>query len=165
MHVTVGQTTRGSNGVPDVVVAHHHHLALRTHFGSRLHCSLSGAEVPGEGEHKVMEFIRLQRQQKGYNPNTRHCIHGKDADLIMLALATHEPHFSILRELDLNPHNRGMSAEQLKQKHAEDQNLIRLGEADEKGARALLCTTLHFCPCLRAVSRVLSGAQVFAASP
>ena len=63
-----------------------------------LNVVVSDSDVPGEGEHKIMEFIRSQRTQPDYSPSQSHIIHGLDADLSMLALSSHEPNFFILVE-------------------------------------------------------------------
>jgi len=52
-----------------------------------------------------MSFIREERLKPDYDPNTSHCIYGNDADLILLALASHEPRIAIYRE-EVNKFNK-----------------------------------------------------------
>ena len=55
----------------------------------------SSEKVPSEGEQKCLQFVR---QNKERNPTENYCIHGMDADLIMLALSAHADQFYVFRE-------------------------------------------------------------------
>ena len=57
----------------------------------------SDANVPGEGEHKIVVFIRHQRQHPNCDLNTKHVICGPDTDLIFLGMVTHESNVTIIR--------------------------------------------------------------------
>lgn len=57
----------------------------------------SSEKQPGEGEHKIKNFIR-----KNGNPHWKYAIYGLDADLFMLSLAIGRDNVMILRE---NPYN------------------------------------------------------------
>ena len=53
----------------------------------------SNEKSPGEGEHKIINYIRKYGEEE-----ETYCVSGMDADLIMLSLVTHMPKFYILRE-------------------------------------------------------------------
>lgn len=58
----------------------------------------SPGSVPGEGEHKIMDYLRSWSQSPEFDPREVHCIYGNDSDLMMLSLKLHLPNIILLRE-------------------------------------------------------------------
>lgn len=59
----------------------------------------SSPDVPGEGEHKIIEYIRSREKSK----KEKHCMFGPDGDLIMLTLAISQcEKFYLLRDDQYN---------------------------------------------------------------
>eukprot|EP01135_Chromosphaera_perkinsii_P007643 Nk52_evm99s914 gene=Nk52_evmTU99s914 len=93
--------TPGTQFLEDVTAAMVYYVIKKMNEDSKwkkIKVIISGHRVPGEGEHKIVDFIRRKKSSPNYDSNTRHCFYGLDADLILLALSTHEPHFCLLRE-------------------------------------------------------------------
>jgi len=49
---------------------------------------LTDSNTPGEGEHKIFQYIRQEISKKDYDKSTHHCVYGADSDLIILSLTT-----------------------------------------------------------------------------
>ena len=54
--------------------------------------------TPGEGEQKILEFIRMAQNKNLFNPLSTHCVYSPDADLFLLMFSTRLPNIYIIRE-------------------------------------------------------------------
>jgi len=64
-------------------------------YDSHKNVVLSDSLEPGEGEHKILQYLK---QKKEVFKNKKNCIYGLDADLIMLALVSGIDNIVLLRE-------------------------------------------------------------------
>ncbi|SCU70328.1 XRN 5'-3' exonuclease N-terminus/Zn-finger in Ran binding protein and others, putative [Trypanosoma equiperdum] len=79
---------------------------------TRLCVIFSGSNTPGEGEHKIIDFLRTQSSLAQFGGKANHVIVGLDADLIFLALSLHITQVFILRDTTRNPYKRRAVARQ-----------------------------------------------------
>lgn len=91
--------TPGTQFLHDLSNTIHHWITRKvSREWSDLTVLFSSEKAPGEGEHKLVKWVR-----EFGNPRDSFMMQGMDADLVMLSLATHFPHFHILRDNNFRP--------------------------------------------------------------
>ena len=73
-------------------------LAKMDHDWKHLNVVFSDCTVPGEGEQKIMEFLRACIKKNYFPKETTHCIYSPDADFFLLSLSSRLKNISIIRE-------------------------------------------------------------------
>lgn len=68
------------------------------HDWKHLNVVFSDCTVPGEGEQKIMEFLRACIKKNFFPKQTTHCIYSPDADFFLLSLSTRLKNITIIRE-------------------------------------------------------------------
>lgn len=86
--------TPGTLFMKKIFIAIHNFIKKRKEEGCNLTYYFSTSNSPGEGEHKIIDYIHNHKEKD----STVFCIHGLDADLIFLSLATNVKNLYLLRE-------------------------------------------------------------------
>lgn len=63
-----------------------------------LNVMFSDCCVPGEGEHKIMDFLRYSKQNEIFHKSTTHCVYSPDADVILLTLSLDLENICLIKE-------------------------------------------------------------------
>lgn len=104
-----GETFDSNSITPGTMFMHrlaqYMNYAIRYNLNSRpslrnVKVIFSPPTVPGEGEHKIMDYIRTLSDSERNTDS--HCLFGPDGDLIMLTLAAHIPKMFLFREDQYN---------------------------------------------------------------
>ena len=74
----------------------------------------SSYHTPGEGEHKIFDFIRAQRKCNTWDESFVNCVYSPDADLFFICLSSHIKYFCIMKDSDNTTSVSKSSVEQQK---------------------------------------------------
>jgi 5'-3' exonuclease len=90
--------TPGTTFMEKVSIALHKYVQSKLNTYKHVDIIVDDVSVPGEGEHKIISYLRSQKQSTTYDRNTVHVIHGNDGDLLLLSLALDIPNMWIIKE-------------------------------------------------------------------